>query len=65
MGALIPCFFLTGGMDEVRISNTNRSACWVGTEYNNQNSPSTFYSEGSEEPLIAANLIQAALPLAQ
>ncbi|OHB14620.1 MAG: hypothetical protein A2431_04180 [Candidatus Zambryskibacteria bacterium RIFOXYC1_FULL_39_10] len=32
------------GMDEVRISNTNRSADWIKTEYNNQSSPSTFIS---------------------
>jgi YD repeat-containing protein len=36
-----------GNLDEVRISNTIRSADWIATEYNNQNSPSTFYSIGS------------------
>jgi hypothetical protein len=34
-------------VDEVRISNTARSADWITTEYNNQNSPSTFYSVGA------------------
>lgn len=38
----------SGVMDEVRLSDTLRSADWIQTEYNNQNSPSTFYSIGSE-----------------
>jgi hypothetical protein len=40
--------YFTGGIDEVRISNTARSADWIAAEYNNQNSPGTFYSLGSE-----------------
>lgn len=36
-------------IDEVRISNVARSSTWISTEYNNQSSPSTFYSVGSEE----------------
>jgi hypothetical protein len=39
----------TGMIDEVRISNSARSANWIKTEYNNQNSPSSFYSVGSEQ----------------
>lgn len=31
-------------IDEVRISTSVRSPDWLATEYNNQNSPSTFYS---------------------
>lgn len=38
-----------GIIDEVRFSNKARSAAWVSTDYNNQNSPSTFYSVGEEE----------------
>ena len=34
----------TGTLDELRISNTARSADWIATEYNNQSSPSTFYT---------------------
>ena len=30
-------------LDEVRLSNTVRSADWIATEYNNQSSPATFY----------------------
>lgn len=41
-----------GVEDEVRISNNVRSADWIATEYNNQSSPSTFYSIGAE---VAAN----------
>jgi len=38
-----------GLIDEARISTTNRSAAWTLTEFNNQSSPSTFYSYGSED----------------
>lgn len=34
----------TGSMDEVRVSSVNRSAGWVQTAFNNQNSPTSFYS---------------------
>jgi hypothetical protein len=50
-----------GGMDEVRVSKIARSADWIATEYNNQSSPSTFYSVGtavtgggSSSPAIAS-----------
>ncbi len=38
-----------GLMDEVRISNIARSANWLTTEYNNQSSPSAFFTEGVRE----------------
>ncbi|MFP4616719.1 MAG: LamG-like jellyroll fold domain-containing protein, partial [Candidatus Paceibacterota bacterium] len=38
-----------GFIDEVRISSSARSSGWIATEYNNQNSPGTFYNVGSEE----------------
>src|SRR5690606_28486524 len=38
---------------EVRLSNVIRSAGWIATEYNNQNSPSTFYSISSEPVVFA------------
>jgi RHS repeat-associated protein len=34
----------TGDLDEARISTAARSADWIATEYNNQISPSTFYT---------------------
>ena len=40
-------FYVTGDIDEARISNTARSADWIKTEYNNQNDPSSFYSVGA------------------
>lgn len=40
--------YFTGAINEVRISNIARSADWIRTEYNNQNSPSMFYTIGSE-----------------
>jgi hypothetical protein len=33
-----------GIIDEARLSDVGRSADWIATEYNNQNSPGTFYS---------------------
>ncbi len=44
-------WFWDGHMDEIRIANTARSAGWLQTEYNNQNSPGTFYSLGGEDVL--------------
>jgi hypothetical protein len=38
-----------GKVDEIRIKKSVNSADWISTEYNNQSSPSTFYSIGSEE----------------
>ncbi len=38
----------TGIIDEVRVIKADRSLGWILTEYNNQNSPSTFYAIGSE-----------------
>ncbi|MCX6685064.1 MAG: DUF2341 domain-containing protein [Methanoregula sp.] len=41
--------YLPGIIDEVRISTSSLSADWIKTEYNNQNSPSTFYYLGNQE----------------
>lgn len=38
-----------GVLDELRISNSARSADWIATEYNSQSDPSTFYSLGTED----------------
>ena len=37
-----------GGLDEIRISSIARSADWFTTSYNNQSSPTTFYTLGGE-----------------
>jgi len=42
-------YSLDGKLDEIRISSVARSPNWLTTEYNNQNSPSAFYSVGPEE----------------
>jgi hypothetical protein len=39
----------SGLIDEVRVSNVDRSVQWIATEYNNQRRPSTFSSVGNEE----------------
>ncbi len=41
--------FLNGLIDEIRISNIARSSTWISTEYNNQSSPSSFYTVGNQE----------------
>lgn len=40
-------FAYSGLVDEVRISNSIRSADWIISEYNNQNDPASFYSVGA------------------
>ena len=44
-----PSPYWPGKVDEVRVSNVARAAGWIGTEYNNQASPSAFYSVGSAQ----------------
>jgi len=36
--------YFNGNIDEVTVSDIPRSADWIKTEYNNQSSPSTFYT---------------------
>ena len=45
--------YFSGYIDEVKVSNINRSICWISTEYNNQHNPDTFYSVGAEEEQIS------------
>jgi regulation of enolase protein 1 (concanavalin A-like superfamily) len=42
-------YFENGKIDEFRVSNIARSGGWITAEYNNQNSPSSFYSVGSAD----------------
>jgi len=46
--------FYTGVLDEIRASSTGRASTWISTEYNNQNSPSTFYTASAEETFTTA-----------
>jgi hypothetical protein len=43
-----------GGIDEIRISSTARSADWIKTSYNNQSNPAAFLALGTEETEILA-----------
>jgi RHS repeat-associated protein len=45
----------SGLIDQVEVSNTVRSADWIKTEYNNQNSPSTFVTLASVPSYGVAN----------
>ena len=40
--------YFSGSIDEVRLSYTARSADWIKTDYNNQSSPGTFITMGTE-----------------
>jgi len=50
--------FYGGKLDALRVLNTKLSEDWLTTEHNNQNSPSTFYSVGSQEepPSVGTNM---------
>jgi concanavalin A-like lectin/glucanase superfamily protein len=43
-----PDNYWSGSIDEAKVVNAVRSADWLLTEYNNQSSPSTFYTLGPE-----------------
>lgn len=49
-----------GQIDEVRISNsaTVRTASWITTSYNNQNSPSTFYTISGSTAIGYSSLLR-------
>lgn len=48
-------FFFQGIIDEVRIASTTLSADFISTQYNNQNSTSTFYTLGNENERYASS----------
>ena len=43
-GNVSPSYYLNGQVDEIRVLNTDLSQDWISTEFNNQSSPSTFYT---------------------
>lgn len=49
----------TGYLDEVRLSNTAVSDDWDTTTYNNESSPSTFYTAGTETAVSGGGGITA------
>ena len=44
-------WYFNSSMDEVRVSDVDRSADWILTEYNNQSNPAGFLTFGAEEVL--------------
>lgn len=50
--------FFDGIIDEVRFSNTVRTAGWITTTYNTINAPSTFYTMGEETAAESATNIE-------
>ncbi len=51
-------FYHQGIIDEFRFSNSARSADWIATEFNNESSPSTFYTINPENaPVNIAPLV--------
>lgn len=59
-------YYFDGKFDELRISDKVRSNGWMRTEYNNQSSPSTFYSTDTEDTslkLFSAGLCSSPITL--
>ncbi len=52
--------YFNGNLDEVSVSNIAQSGDWIKTEYNNQGSPSTFYTFN---PASAALVVPPAISL--
>ncbi|NGY58018.1 DUF2341 domain-containing protein [Lentzea sp. NEAU-D13] len=52
--------YFQGVIDEIRVSNTAWPATTITTRYNNENSPSTFFSLAAEEQYSAAPTITSA-----
>ncbi len=51
-GQWVGSYWFKGILDEIHISSGQRSINWIMTEYNNQGSPATFYTVGSETVMI-------------
>ena len=49
---------LNGDVDEIRLASTELSGTWFQTDYNNQSSPSTFYTLGSQETKLYAGTLE-------
>jgi len=44
--------YLTGTLDEIRISNSARSSAWINTTYQNTHSPTTFSTFGEQRGVL-------------
>jgi len=55
--------YLKGGLDEICISNSARSAGWILTSYNNQKDPFSFCNIGSQETIPQGPVISIPFPL--
>jgi hypothetical protein len=53
----------SGLIDEARVSKVVRSADWIATEYNNQNSPGTFFTIAGETPVVVYPQISNVSPV--
>lgn len=53
--------YIDAVFDEFRISTSVRTAGWIGTSYNSQNSPSTFYTVGSETAATTCSVLPISL----
>ena len=56
LGSSSNTLFIGGILDEIRISNIGRSSDFITTEYNNQNSPGTFYSVSTQDQLSSLDV---------
>ncbi|MFH1100522.1 MAG: DUF2341 domain-containing protein [Methanobacteriota archaeon] len=50
--------YFAGTIDEVRVSKGLRSEDWVNTSFQNQNSPSIFYTLGSETTIFLTIMVE-------
>lgn len=60
-GSSNPAEQFNGLIDELKVSNTPRSAGWITTEYNNQNSPGTFSTIGAVQGTTWTNRKQVTI----
>ena len=63
IGAMDTNHCFDGLIDEFRISNVARSSEWLGTEYNNQGSPGSFYTVTPEPGTLAVLAVGSLIAL--
>ena len=51
--------FFLGTLDNVQLHTASRNAAWITTDFNNQNSPSTFSSPGSATSTLSTPNVQS------